>query len=143
MEEEGPTTVTTVAVVTKVPSTEVTTGDVTAATPVVVGIAEAEKVDEAEVVLGVEDEREVVADVEDREEDVVDKVVVGVLDVDGAVVVVVVPSSGKSWAFVLIEKKRSTRTKDLIRWNWKGRSRARHSDNTDGHVLAFHCHTHG
>jgi len=53
VEEEGPTTVTTV--VNKVPSTEVTTGDVTAATLEVVDIG-VEEVDEAEVVLGVVDE---------------------------------------------------------------------------------------
>lgn len=87
MGEEGATTVTTV--VNKVPSTEVTTGDVTAAMLEAVDITGAEEVDEAEVVLGVEDERgEVVGDAEDEEEDVVDKVDVGVLDVDGVVVVV-------------------------------------------------------
>lgn len=53
MEEEGATTVTTV--VNKVPSTEVTTGDVTAATLEVVDIP-VEVVDEMEVVLGVEEE---------------------------------------------------------------------------------------
>lgn len=86
VEEAGPTTVKTV--VTKVPSTEVTTGDVTAATLEVVDTLAEEEVDVVEEVPGVEDEREVVADVEDGEEDVVDKVDVGVLDVDGVVEVV-------------------------------------------------------
>jgi len=54
VEEEGPTTVTTV--VTKVPSTEVTTGDVTAAMLEVVDILGVEEVDVMEVVLGVEEE---------------------------------------------------------------------------------------
>jgi len=53
VEEEGPTTVTTV--VTKVPSTEVTTGDVTAATVEVVDKAGVEEVEVAEEVVGVED----------------------------------------------------------------------------------------
>lgn len=61
-----------------------------------------------------------VADVEVGEEDV-DKVDVGVVDV-GVVEVVSVPGSGKSWAYVLIEKRRSTRTKGFIRWSWKRRS---------------------
>jgi len=89
VEEEGPTTATVTTVVTKVPSTEVTTGDVTAATMEVVDTG-VEEVDEVEVVLGVVDECEVVADVEEEEVDVVDKVDVGVLDVDGVVEVVTV-----------------------------------------------------
>ena len=109
MEEEGPTTTT---VVTKVPSTEVTTGDVMARLEVV-DISEVEKVDEVVEVLDVEDEREVVADVEVGEDDVVDKVDVGVVDV-GVAEVVAVPGSGIIWAFVLIEKRRSTRTKVFI-----------------------------
>jgi hypothetical protein len=86
VEEEGPTTVKTV--VTKVPSTEVTTGDVTAAMLEVVDTISEEEVDVVEEVPGVEDEREVVADVEDGEDEVADKVDVGVLDVDGVVEVV-------------------------------------------------------
>ena len=55
MEEEGPTTVTTVD--TKVPSTVVTTGDVTATRLEVVDISGVkEEVDEVVEVLGVEDE---------------------------------------------------------------------------------------
>jgi len=53
VEEEGPTTVTTV--VTKVPSTEVTTGEVTARLEVV-DISGVEEVDGVVEVLGVEDE---------------------------------------------------------------------------------------
>lgn len=86
VEEEGPIIVTTV--VNRAPSTEVTTGDVTAATLEVVDTLAEEEVDVVEDVPGVEDEREVVADVEDGEEDVVDEVGVGVLDVDGVVEVV-------------------------------------------------------
>jgi hypothetical protein len=44
--------------------------------------------------------------------------VVGVVDV-GVVLVVSVFGSGKSWAFVLMEKRSSTRTKVFIRWSWK------------------------
>ena len=54
MGEEGPSTVTTV--VTKVPSTEVTTGEVTAATEEVVDKPGVEEVDGVEEVLGVEEE---------------------------------------------------------------------------------------
>ena len=55
--------------------------------------------------------------VEDEEDNVKDKVEMGA--VDSSVVVETV-----SWAFVLIEKRRSTRTKvNLnIRWSWKRRS---------------------
>jgi hypothetical protein len=52
VEEEGPTTVTTV--VTKVPSTEVTTGDVTVGLEVV-DVLGVEEVDEVLDVLDVED----------------------------------------------------------------------------------------
>jgi len=54
VEEVGPTTVTTV--VTKVPSTEVTTGDVTAAALEVVDALAVEEVDVVDEVLSVEDE---------------------------------------------------------------------------------------
>ena len=63
-----------------------------------------------------------VADEEVGEEDVgVEDVGVGVVDI-GVVEVVIVFGSGKSWAFVLIEKRRSTRTKVFMRWSWKRRS---------------------
>jgi len=54
VEEVGPTTVTTVVI--KVPSTEVTTGDVTAAALEVVDALAVEEVDVVDEVLSVEDE---------------------------------------------------------------------------------------
>ena len=88
MEEEGPTTVTTV--VTKVPSTEVsevTTGDVAVGLEVV-DVSGVEEVDGVVEILVVADAREVAADVEVGEEDVgVEDV--GVVDI-GVVVVVIV-----------------------------------------------------
>ena len=62
-----------------------------------------------------------VADAEVGEEDVVDKVDVGAVDA-GVVVVVSVFGPSRSWAFVLKEKRRSTRTKAFIRWSTKRRS---------------------
>lgn len=62
-----------------------------------------------------------VADVEVGEEDVVVEVDVGVVDAE-VVVVVIVFGSDISWAFVLIEKRRSARTKAFMRWSWERRS---------------------
>jgi hypothetical protein len=117
VEEEGPTTVTTV--VTKVPSTEVITGVVTVGVEVV-DVSGVEEVDGVVEILVAEDVWEVVADEEVGEEDVAVEDV-GVVDI-GVVAVVIVFGSGKSWAFVLIEKRRSTRTKVFMRWSWKRRS---------------------